>query len=323
MEDSKNKEKNNIVLLTGSTGFTGANLAIKLVNEGYDVHIITRKTSNKWRLSSVLNKLREHVVDLREGDKLKEIVLKIKPNIIFHLATAGIYGGKHLPEKDIVDINMIGTFNLINACREVDYKCFVNTGSSAEYGPKKEKMKESDICEPINMYAITKVASSLYASMIAKIKNKPIINFRLFSPFGPFDDSSRLMTYAITNAIKNKDLELANPEAVRDYIYVGDVVDYYLEAIDKAEQLKGETFNIGSGKEKKISFVIEKIMELSSSKSKTLWNKVEPRKIDAPFWEADMNKTDKAFTVNRAKFEDALKETIDWFKGNLSSYDKE
>lgn len=317
----KIKKRDETVLLTGATGFTGANLAIRLVKEGYDVHAITRKTSDKWRLSTVLNQIVDHVVDLRENDKLKETINKINPDIVFHLATAGVYGGKHLPDRDVIDVNFIGTFNLINACKEVDYRCFINTGSSAEYGPKNHPMKETDICEPINMYGITKVASTLYSNVVAKNENKPIINFRLFSPFGPFDDASRLMTYAITNAIRGKNLELANPDATRDYIYVGDVVDYYLGAIEKVDKLKGETFNIGSGQEKKISFVIEKIIEFTDSNSKVLWNRVEPRKIDAPFWEADMSKTDQQLDyVRREKFEAALKKTIDWFRDNLSFY---
>lgn len=89
----KIKKRDETVLLTGATGFTGANLAIRLVNEGYDVHAITRKTSDKWRLSTVLNQIVDHVVDLRENDKLKETINKINPDIVFHLATAGVYGG--------------------------------------------------------------------------------------------------------------------------------------------------------------------------------------------------------------------------------------
>ena len=321
MGNPRDKKQYETVLLTGATGFTGANLAIRLVNEGYDVHAITRKTSDRWRLSTILDQMSDHVVDLRENDKLKETINKIDPDIVFHLATAGVYGGKHLPERDVIDVNFTGTFNLINACTDVNYKCFINTGSSAEYGPKSDPMKETDICEPINMYGITKVASTLYSNVVAKNESKPIINFRLFSPFGPFDDASRLMTYAVTNAIQGKDLELANPDATRDYIYVGDVVDYYLGAINKANEFKGETFNIGSGQEKKISFVIEKIIEFTDSKSKVFWNRVEPRKIDAPFWEADMSKTDKLLGyVHRETFDKALKKTIDWFRDNLSFY---
>jgi len=79
----------------------------------------------------VLSKLNDHTVDLLEEKKLKELIKEIKPEIIFHLAAAGIYGGIHLPEKKLIETNFLGTVNLINACNDIDYKCFVNTGSSS------------------------------------------------------------------------------------------------------------------------------------------------------------------------------------------------
>lgn len=311
----------NKVLVTGATGFIGANLTRRLISEGYDVHILTRETSNKWRLFDILNKVNNHIVDLRNFDKLKKIIEKIQPDIIFHLATAGVYGGKHLPEKDVIDINFVGTYNLINACDNINYKCFINTGTSSEYGPKNESMKETDVCNPINMYGVTKLASTLYGSYIANFKNKPIITFRLFSPFGPYDDTSRLITYSILNALEGKDIYLANPNAVRDYIYIEEIINSYLNIIKNAENLKGEIFNIGSGKEIKISYVIKKILELTESKSKIFWNKVPPREFDASHWEADINKSKNMLDFNiNIDFDKGLKKTVEWFKENKNLY---
>jgi len=107
MGNSQTKKQSETVLITGATGFTGANLAIKCVQEGYDLHILTRETSNRWRLSAVLDQLTDHVVDLREWDKLKRTVIGIKPDVVFHLATAGIYGGISMPERDVIDVNMV------------------------------------------------------------------------------------------------------------------------------------------------------------------------------------------------------------------------
>src|SRR3989338_6947420 len=178
------------VLLTGATGFVGANLARRLLREGYEVHVLTRKTSDRWRLANILPSLHDHIVDLREVAKLNKVVGSIKPDIICHLATAAIYGGVHLPEKDLIDINLWGTFNLINACEKINYSCFINTGTSSEYGPKPHRMRETDFCQPINMYGITKLAAALYAQLVAKSSQKPIIHLRLFSPYGPYDENN-------------------------------------------------------------------------------------------------------------------------------------
>jgi len=313
--------KSNKVLVTGATGFVGANLVKRLVTTGYDVHILTRKTSNKWRLDDVLPRLVEHIVDLTEEEKLKELIKEIRPDIIFHLATEGIYGGQHLPEEKLIETNFLGTINLINACNDVDYKCFINTGSSSEYGPKKDAMKETDICEPVTVYGITKCAATLYGNLIAKRDSKPIICFRLFSPFGPYDDKSRLMTYAITNALQNNNLNLANPLAVRDYIFVEDVLDLYIKSTDKAYELKGEVFNVGSGMQTDIAYVVNKIIELTNSKSKIKWGAVQPRSFDTEKWEANIEKVSKYFNWQpKHSLEEGLKKTILWFRNNLSLY---
>lgn len=311
------------VLVTGATGFVGANLIRRLLIEDYKVYITIRRTSNPWRINDILPQLILHEMDLIDGEKVKKIIGKIRPDIIFHLANAGVYGGIHLPEKQLIETNFLGTVNLINACNEIDYRCFVNTGSSAEYGLKTEPMRENDICEPITMYGITKCAATQYGNLIAKKNNKPIIALRLFSPFGPYDDKSRLITYAIINALQNKDLNLANPEAARDYVYIEDVLDLYIKCIDKADDFKGEIFNIGSGSQTKISYVVDKIIELTNSKSLVKWNTIAPRDFDAKIWEANINKTCKYLNwKSRYLIDRGIEETISWFKNNLTLYNK-
>jgi len=313
--------KANKVLVTGATGFLGANLTKKLVGGGYDVHILIRSTSNKWRLLDIKHKIKEHMADLTNFGELRKVVRQIKPDIIFHLAATGIHGGKHLPDRDLINVNFIGTFNLVNACNDIDYRCFVNTGSSSEYGPKKDRMRCDDICEPVNTYGIAKLAATLYTKKVAKEKNKPIMTLRLFSPYGAYDDPSRLVTHVITKSLRNEDLHLANPEAVRDYIYVEDVIDLYLKTIDNAKKYCGEIFNAGTGKQTKISDIVEIVTELTKSKSKIFWNSVKPRSYDTEKWEAEIEKTCKAFNwMPRFSIKQGLMETVSWFRDNIDLY---
>lgn len=309
------------ILVTGATGFVGSNLLRRLISHGHDIHILTRNLSDKWRIIDCFSDLHNHTVDLRKQAELKVLINKIEPDVIFHLATSGMYGGVSRPDSEVIETNLLGTVNLINACNNTDYKCFINTGSSSEYGPKKEPMKETDLCEPVNLYGISKCAATLYGQSIARTRDKPIIGLRLFSPFGPFDDKSRLMTYAITNALANKPLLLGNPNAVRDYIYIEDVLDVYLQSIEIASGIKGEVFNVGSGSQTSISYIVNKIIEITDSKTKITWNSFPGRTHDTEKWEADVEKIGRSFNWRpKYRIDDGIRQTISWFENNLHLY---
>lgn len=311
------------ILITGASGFVGSNLVRRLLQEGCEVHILSQPVFSQWRLRDILPKLNNHIIDLLEPKKLEQLVRRIKPEIIFHLAALGVFSGISPSEKKLFENNFLGTVNLIKASSEIDYKCFVNTGSSSEYGPKEKPMKESDICEPISPYGISKLAALLYGSFIAKTQNRPIIGLRLFSPFGYFDDAQRLIPPVIISALQNKDILLSNPQGVRDFIFIEDVVDAYLKFIDRAGQFKGEIFNLGSGKETSVQEAVKTICELTNSKSRIKWGAVSPRPWDTAHWQADISKIKRCLHWKPGhSFKQGLKKTIQWYKNNLSLYGK-
>ncbi len=312
------------ILITGATGFTGSNLARKLssLDKGEEIHILTRVGSNFWRISDILEKIHNHSVDLLEEEKLKKILWDIQPDYIFHLANTGVYGGISVSDEELVKVNLMGLINLVSALENVSYKGFINVGSSSEYGSKDKPMEETDLCEPMNVYGITKLAATRYASFIAKSQDKPIITFRLFSPFGPYDDHRRLITKTILDVSDNKELSLANPNAVRDYIFIDDVIELFLRAKDKVGDFKGEIFNVGSGKEYKISEVVDLIIKIINPGYKIKWGVAPARPWEPKNWEADMSKTFSAFKWRpHYSLEEGLKKTIGWFIKNKNLYE--
>lgn len=314
----------NKILITGASGFVGANLTRRLLQENYEVHILSQSFSNNWRLTDVLPRLNNHTVDLLQKQKLKELMKQIKPEVIFHLAAIGVLAGILPPEKKLIETNILGTINLMSACNEIGYKCFVNTGSSSEYGSKRKPMKETDICEPMSAYAISKLASTIYGSFVAKVQNRPVVGLRLFSPFGPFDSPERLIPSVIIKALRNEDILLSNPKGVRDFIFIEDVVGAYLKSINLASKFKGEIFNVGSGREVTVGEVVDIICQLTNTKSKIKWGEEAPRPWDIVHWRADINKIQNFFDWKpNYSFEEGLKKTIQWFRNNLSLYKNE
>lgn len=310
-----------IALVTGATGFVGSHLTRRLLKENFTIHILTRLQSDFWRIRDILPQLHNHQGDLTDFKSLKTVVQKIKPNYIFHTAAAGIHGGKSLSDKEMMEINSIGFINLIEALNSLDYEAFINTGSSAEYGKKEAPMKESDLCEPVNAYAISKLAATLYANAIAKAQSKPIITLRLFSPYGPYDDSTRLVVYTINRALGGSELELGNQASVRDFIYIEDAVDAYFRCLGRAREYAGEVFNIGSGKETSTKVMVESIRKLSGAQIAAKWGKETPRSWESAHWQADISKAKKLLGWQpKHDLNSGLIKTIAWFKKNQQFY---
>jgi len=302
----------NRVLVTGATGFIGSCLTHRLVNTNYDIHIIKRETSNIWRIKDILNRVTVHNVDLTDKKNLEKIVKAIKPDIILHLANAGVYGGWHLPERQLIETNFLGTVNLINACNNIKYKCFINTGSSSEYGLKKDSMKETDICEPINIYGITKCAATLYCQAKARREKLPIVTLRLFSPYGYYDEPTRLVPSVIKSCLLGENPKVSSPRFVRDFIFIEDVIDAYLKT---TPQMGGEIFNIGYGQQHTVGEVVNTIVKLTGNKVRPEWGSSSMRPSEPTMWQANITKA-KNFLNWRPQYtlKEGLEKTVKWYE---------
>lgn len=303
------------ILITGAAGFIGSHLVRRLVKDGHEVHVILREKSNTHRINDLLPQLNIHRGDLADNEFLRKLTEKIKPRGVFHLAAATIMSGVMASSEEVIRTNIAGSVNLIDALNGVDYDYFINTGSFSEYGFKDRPIKESDICEPIELYSITKLAQTLYSQTSARIKDKPILTFRLFTPYGPAVQKGRLIYNVIYNALRNQEISLTRPSVARDFIYVDDLIELYLEAADRAKKLKGEIFNAGSGVKTSLKELAGKAIKISGSKSGINWGAFPPVYYDSDKWQADMTKTFSKFNW-RPKYDlDAgLAKTTDWLK---------
>lgn len=310
----------NICLVTGATGFIGANLVRELVRKDNEVNIIVRNKKLNWRLSDIEDKLNIFESDILDSN-LSELVDKIKPDYVFHLAA---YGAK--PSEDdicaMTDVNMKGTANLIKAVKNNPLKLFINTSSCVEYGNKDQAMKETDVLEPINNYGVVKSAVTLYCQKEAIRNNLPLINLRLFTPYGYFENKDRLIPSIVLSAMKNEPIKVSTPESVRDFIFIEDVIDAYLHSM-KTSFSKGEIFNIGTGRQFTIGEIVNMCLRLSGSKSEILWGAVErqSRFIEPKVWRADMSRTKTLLKWEpKNTIESGLQKTVDWFRKNKNLY---
>lgn len=311
--------KKRIYLVTGGTGFIGSQLIRRLINNGEDVHIIVRKEARFWRIEDIRHKVTCHMSDLSDTDELRKIIEKIRPHVIYHLATYGAYPHQNEPDK-IIKTNILGTWNLLKASSHIDYELFVNTGSSSEYGFKKFPMKETDLLEPVSYYAVTKASQTLLCFHIARNEKRPIVTLRPFSVYGPYEEPTRFIPTLIKALYFKEQMQLVSPEISRDHIYVEDLVDVYL-MVDRLKNFAGEIFNIGTGIQSTIKDVVETAVRVTGETTDFKWGQMKPRLWDTTNWVADISKVRGLLDWSpKISLEKGLSLMWEWFKSNSSIY---
>ena len=314
----KIKDKN--ILITGATGFVGANLVRHFLKRGANISIIKRRQSNLWRIKDVIKQISAYNADLLDQEKICRVVKSIKPDIILHTAA---YGG-HVTQDDqsqILKTNFDGTVNLLDSCLKSGFEFFVNTGSSSEYGIKDSPMRESDLLEPVTLYGASKASASIYCQYAANKYRLPIITLRLFSPYGYFDDGNRAVSCIVLSCLKNKTVNIFSPDSVRDFVFIDDVVDSYEKAVERSDDISGGIFNIGSGKQCSIKKLAGKIKKAFGDNTPIKYQKKYSNRIEPKSWVADISRSREwlkwkpGFSIDKG-----LMKTMHWFRENKGLY---
>ena len=303
------------ILITGATGFVGANLLRYFVSRNIKVNILIRKSSNLWRIKDILHKTNFYYIDLNENIKLAKKIKKIKPKTIFHLAAHGAYSSQNDMNK-IKSTVLDGTINLLKECSNYKFNSLINTGSSSEYGFKDKKMKESDLLIPNSYYSLFKGAATMFCQYMSLQKNLPITTIRPFHVYGPYEEPTRLIPTLCKRIIENKKIKLVSPDISRDLIYIDDVINFYI-LIAKNNKLRGEIFNLGYGKKITIKDIYDYLKTITNYKISNKWSTMKNRSWDQKVWFSDMSHVKKKLGWSpKYNFKKGLFKTLLWYKKN-------
>lgn len=274
------------VVVTGATGFVGANLTRRLLAEGHEVHLLLRAGYSPWRIDAVRNRVHLHLVDLTDRRAIEEVLRAIVPRWIFHLAVHGAYSSQRDTEA-MVRTNVIGTINLVDAAAEMQVDAFVNTGSSSEYGFKDHAPEEQEWLEPNSAYAVTKAAATHYCRYVAATRDLWVPTLRLYSVYGPYEEPTRLIPTLLTHAAGGHLPPLVNPNVARDYVYVDDVLDAYLAAAAQPQKDRGAVYNVGTGIQTSLREIVHAVMHIFGVQVQPVWGSMPDRDWDSAVWVAN------------------------------------
>lgn len=316
-----------IALVTGGAGFIGSHLVDKL-SKTYNVHVIDNlATGDK---TFVPKNIPLYIEDVRNKDKIRSIVQKVKPDIIFHIAgQASNINSFSDPHFDI-DVNFKGTVNVVLAALETGVTRFLYASSMTAYGhPDSLPVSETHSCKPVSYYGISKYAAERFVHATASRTDlkKPfnVTSFRMFNVYGPRQSLTNsyqgALAIFIGNVLRNEPVTIyGDGLQTRDFIFVEDVIDAWTRAIDKPNCFQ-QVYNLGNGKQISVKDMVKAVIQAAGKNPDTypvIYKDQRPG--EQRFMEADMKKafTDFSFKPSTS-FAKGLIQTHSWAQSQLKS----
>lgn len=259
---------NSNCLVTGGTGFIGSHLVGELVRRKNRVTVIDTDFTppRSWFLLNGLDKKTNLLrLDVRDKHAIAAIVKKLEPQYIFHLAARAIVEEVYQNPQEALETNIMGTVNILDAARACrNLRCILVTSSDKAYGKKKGKYRESDALKGDHPYEVSKSAADLIAYSYYKTYGLPVTITRFGNVYGEGDlHFSRIVPGIMMALVTGKTLAIrSNGKFVRDYVYVGDIVNGCMRLAEETNKATGEAFNFGSRETLSVTQLIEKIQRI-------------------------------------------------------------
>jgi len=303
-------------VITGGAGFIGSHIAEHLSKEGHKVTILD---SLRTGFEHNLNGLNVDFVkgDIRDENLVNEVINGASG--VFHLAALVSVPESLLKIRECIEINTIGTINILEAAKNNSGCKVVLSTSAANYGnnpvlPKVETMSP----EPMTPYAITKLDGEYYLKMYLDQYQVPTASLRYFNVFGPRQNPESSYAAAvpifINKVLQNEPITIyGDGLQTRDFIYVKDVVKANILASQKGDG----TYNVALGHSTSVLELAEKIIEITNSKSQIKF--LEERPGDIKHSKANPEKFNQLGFKPEYTIDQALEETIVFYHQQLVS----
>lgn len=303
------------ILITGGAGFIGSNITDLLVSKGYEVVIIDDLSHGKKR--NINPKAKFYQCDIRSADIL-QIFKNEKPQVLIHeAAQISVPNSVNDPIND-ASINIIGTLNLLEACRKTGVKRVIYPASAAIFGePEYLPIDES---HPLNMtsgYGVTKHTVEHYLKVYKSLYNIDFVALRYSNVYGPRQDFSGeggVVAIFCEKLIKGETPYIyGDGEQIRDFVYVKDVAKANLMAITSGDN---EIFNVSTNFMITVNDLLKVINSALGKEIKAVYAEARPGDIRNSYMRYDKIKETLGWTPDY-NLKRGIKETIEYYKSLL------
>lgn len=316
------------VLLTGGGGFIGSHLAEALLRGHHRLAIVDNLNEfypSAWKRAN-LEEVRGagdfdfEVCDIREFQRLRDVFHRVRPSVVIHLAAlAGVRLSIERP-LEYQQVNVEGTANILELCREFHVEKLIFGSSSSVYGATSvAPFSESHVgLRPISPYAATKLSGELMCYTYAHLFALPVICLRFFTVYGPRQRPDLAICKFTALLEKGKPLPIfGDGETARDYTYVDDIVCGLLGALSfeprDGSGVAFETFNLGNSTPVKLSELVEHLERATTRRAIRQPMPTQPG--DGPLTWADISKARRLLGYQpRTPLEEGLRRFVAWYR---------
>jgi GDP-4-dehydro-6-deoxy-D-mannose reductase len=279
-------------LITGCEGFIGSYLAELLIKNNFEVHGTVRGSTQ--HIDHLGDKLKIYGCNISEKNKISEIVNKVIPDFVFHLAAQSLISESWRDPVLTFEVNMLGTINLLESIKSAGINPVIEiVCSSDEYGDSRDGLiKESAQLSPSSPYGVSKLAADMLGKIYWQNYRLRTICVRPFSIIGPKKVGDACSDFArgilAVESGKQAILEVGNVEPVRDFVDVRDAVRAMLLLVETGQP--GEAYNICSGKGITIKYILDTMIAFSKCRVPLRQEPHRIRNIDKPSQVGDCSK---------------------------------
>ncbi|MDF1498578.1 MAG: dTDP-glucose 4,6-dehydratase [Patescibacteria group bacterium] len=315
------------LLVTGGAGFIGSNFIHHILGKypNYKVVNIDKLTycGNLDNLEKVENHNNYKFIkcDICDSEKIDEIFEEEKPDFVINFAAETHVDRSILEPYSFTNTNVIGTHVLLETAKKYGIERFLHISTDETYGSiNNGKFKEDDILMPNSPYSASKASADLLARSYFKTFSLPVVITRSSNNYGPYQFPEKVIPLFVSNLLENKKIPLYGTGMnIRDWIYVQDNCEGLDAVLHRGDD--GEIYNIGGGDEK-TNLELTKIILNELGKDESHIEYVEDRLGHDLRYALNIEKVSKIGWQPRHTFEDAIKETIKWYKENKSWWKK-
>jgi NAD dependent epimerase/dehydratase len=315
------------VLVTGAGGFIGSHLVERLVTDGARVRALVHYNSrNDWGMLELVPDDIRQEVEVLSGDICDPFCVRnavAGRKFVFHLAALIPIPYSYVAPQSFVSTNVLGTVNVMQACREEGVERIVHTSTSEVYGSAQSvPIDESHPLRAQSPYAASKVGADMVAESYWRSFELPVGIIRPFNTYGPRQSARAVIPTIISQALVGRVVKLGETLVTRDLNYVDDTVDGFIRMATNGDAV-GQVFNVGSGRETSIGDLARMILALLDSSADV---ELDAQRLRPPRSEVErlVCNNDKAKAVlswePRTSLEGGLERTIEWMKNNAARY---